>query len=71
MLNSVNQADRPRLDGSLSEQAFATLVDQLRQRGGESGPRFGAFVVGEPRGFSRSVRQFDGKDARLRHGGIP
>jgi cytochrome oxidase Cu insertion factor (SCO1/SenC/PrrC family) len=32
----VNQADRPRLDGSLSEQAFGSLVDQLRQRGGES-----------------------------------
>jgi cytochrome oxidase Cu insertion factor (SCO1/SenC/PrrC family) len=35
---SVNQADGPRLDGSLSEQAFAVLVDQLRQRGGECGP---------------------------------
>jgi cytochrome oxidase Cu insertion factor (SCO1/SenC/PrrC family) len=32
----VNQADRPRLDGSLSEQTFGALVDQLRQRGGES-----------------------------------
>jgi protein SCO1/2 len=35
---SVTQADSPRLDGSVSEQAFATLVDQLRQRGGECGP---------------------------------
>ena len=34
----MNQADRPRLDGSLSEQAFAALVDQLRQRGGACGP---------------------------------
>ena len=32
----MTQADRPRLDGSLTEQAFATVVDRLRQRGGES-----------------------------------
>jgi cytochrome oxidase Cu insertion factor (SCO1/SenC/PrrC family) len=41
---SVTQADRSRLDGSLSEQAFATLIDQLRQRGGECGPELVPFL---------------------------
>ncbi|WP_247470943.1 SCO family protein [Bradyrhizobium sp. 45] len=34
----VIQADAPRLDGSLTEQTFAALVDQLRPRGRESAP---------------------------------
>lgn len=34
----VIQADAPRLDGSLPEQTFAALVDQLRPRGRESAP---------------------------------
>lgn len=40
----VMQADAPRSDGSLPEQAFATLVDQLRQRGGGSAPDLVPFL---------------------------
>ncbi|PIT02732.1 hypothetical protein TSA1_19725 [Bradyrhizobium nitroreducens] len=36
--DAVIEAGLPRLDGSLSEQTFAALVDRLRQRGGESAP---------------------------------
>lgn len=36
--DAVIEAGLPRLDGSLSEQTFAALVDRIRQRGGESAP---------------------------------
>ena len=34
--DSVVQAEGPRLDSSLTEQAFATVVDRLKQRGSQS-----------------------------------